>query len=105
MLADGGTPGVPPAALKKIVEKAGVEVVERGADIGIVVGGDGKFSKYGRTEELPLLFVGVRSKGVTGSKAYLAQTTLDELPRALKRIKGGDYGVEGYRRLEVLKNG
>jgi hypothetical protein len=105
MLLDGGTPKVPPAELRKLIETAGIEVVESRADLGIVVGGDGKFSRYGRTEDIPLLFVGVRSRGVTGSKAYLAQTTLEELPRALQRIRGGDYKVDGYRRLEVLKNG
>jgi len=80
-------------------------VGEDGADFGVVVGGDGKFSRYGRTEQIPLLFVGVRSKGAAGSKAYLAHTTFDELPRALERIKRGDYSVEEHRRLGVRKNG
>jgi len=104
MLLDGGTPKVPPADLRKLIEKAGIEVGEIKADFGVVVGGDGKFSRYGRTEDIPLLFVGVRSKGVTGSKAYLAQTTLEELPNTLERIRDGDYKVNGYRRLEVFKN-
>ncbi len=105
MLLDGGSPKVPPANLRKLIEKAGIEVGERRADFGVVVGGDGRFSRYGRTEDIPLLFVGVRSEGVSGSKAYLAQTTLEELPKALEQIREGDYNVEGYRRLEVLKNG
>ncbi|MDA4126226.1 MAG: hypothetical protein OK452_03340 [Thaumarchaeota archaeon] len=105
MLLDGGTPKVLPAELKKLIEKAGIEVDESRADLGVVVGGDGKFSRYGRMEDIPLLFVGVRSKGATGSKAFLAQTTLEELPNALGRIRGGDYKVDDYRRLEVLKNG
>jgi hypothetical protein len=105
MLLDGGTPKVTPAELRKLVERAGIGVTERGADFGIVVGGDGKFSRYGRTEDIPLLFVGVRSKGVTGSKAYLAQTTLNGLPDALERIRSGEFRVEDYHRLQVLKNG
>ncbi|HLQ06422.1 MAG TPA: hypothetical protein VK126_01550 [Nitrososphaerales archaeon] len=105
MLLDGGTPKVPPAELRKMIQKAGIEVTESEADFGVVVGGDGKFGRYGRTENIPLLFVGVRSRGATGSKAYLAQTTLEELPRDLERIRGGDYKVDSYRRLEVLKNG
>lgn len=105
MLLDGGTPKVSPAELRKLIEKAGIEVGERGANFGVVVGGDGKFSRYGRTEDIPLLFVGVRSQGVTGSKAYLAQTSLEGLPNALERITDEDYKVDRYRRLEVLKNG
>ncbi len=105
MLLDGGTPKVSPAELRKLIENAGIQVGDSGTDFGVVVGGDGKFSRYGRTEDIPLLFVGVRSKGVTGSKAYLAQTTLKELPKALVRIRDGDYKVDGYRRLKVLKNG
>ena len=105
MLLDGGTPKVSLAVLRKLIENAGIEVAERGADFGVVVGGDGKFSRYGRTEDMPLLFVGVRSKGATGSKAYLAQTTLKELPKTFWRIRNGYYKVNGYKRLEVLKNG
>jgi len=67
MLLDGGRPKIGRAELRKALEKAGVEVVERKADFGVVVGGDGKFSRYGRTEEIPLLFVGVRSRRPTGS--------------------------------------
>jgi hypothetical protein len=105
MLLDGGTPKVPPAELRKLLQKAGIEVSEGKADFGVVVGGDGRFGRFGRTEDMPLLFVGVRSKGITGSKAYLAETTLEELPKTLERIKGGDYTVEGYPRLKVIKNG
>jgi hypothetical protein len=104
MLLDGGTPKVRPRELGKILAKAGIRTTERGADFGIVVGGDGRFSRYGRTEDLPLLFVGVRSSSATGSRAYLAETTLDHLPWALDQIVAGDYAVEEHRRLKVLKN-
>ena len=105
VLVDGGTPKVPPEELESVITQAGVEIGNEGADFGVVVGGDGKFSRYGRLEEIPLLFVGVRAKGATGSKAFLAQTTFDQLPKILERIKKGDYNVEEHRRLAVLKNG
>ncbi len=105
ILVNGGTPKVPAEDLKEALLRAGIEVAERRADFGVVVGGDGKFSRYGRTEKIPLLFVGVRSKDVTGSRAYLAEITYDELPHALERIESGDYSVEEHRRLAVAKNG
>jgi hypothetical protein len=105
MLTDGGASKVPPAELRKVIVNAGMRISEGKADFGVVVGGDGRFSRYGRTEDIPLLFVGVRSKGATGSKAHLAHTTFDDLPKALRRIGRGDYSIEEHRRLGVLKNG
>ncbi|MDG6938178.1 MAG: NAD(+)/NADH kinase [Nitrososphaerota archaeon] len=103
LLLDGEAPKVAPGELRRIVMKAGIEVGEAKADFGIVVGGDGRFSRYGRTEKIPLLFVGVRSKGAIGSKARLAQTVLDELPEALARIRAGGYEIDEHRRLRVIK--
>jgi hypothetical protein len=105
MLLDGGRPKVPPGALRTILEKAGMTVTEKGADFGVVVGGDGRFSMYGKNEEIPLLFVGVRARGAGGSRAHLAQANFDELPEALPRIRKGDYKIDEHRRLAVLKNG
>ena len=105
LLLDGEAPKVKPEELRRIVVKAGIEVGREGADFGIVVGGDGRFSRYGRTEKLPLLFVGVRSKGAVGSKAHLAQTSLDELPEALARIRSDEYEVDEHPRLRVFKGG
>jgi hypothetical protein len=105
MLLDGGTPKVPPKDLRRVIEEAGMEVSQGRADFGIVVGGDGRFSLYGRTEDIPLLFVGVRSKDAAGSKAHLARIEYDMLPRALKRIRLGDYSLDEYRRLAVFLNG
>ncbi len=103
LLLDGETPKVSPGELKRMVLKAGIGVGKTGADFGIVVGGDGRFSRYGRTEKIPLLFVGVRSRGAVGSKAHLAQAVFDELPEALARIRSGDYEIDAHRRLRVLK--
>jgi hypothetical protein len=106
ILLDGGAPKVPPEELKKVIEKAGMYVSAAGkADFGVVVGGDGRFSWFGRTQDIPLLLVGVPSKGATGSKARLAQTTFEELPGALRKIREGEYRVKEHRRLGVLKNG
>jgi hypothetical protein len=105
MLLDGGAPKVPPEELRAAIEASGMEVSKGRADFGIVVGGDGKFSRYGRTEDIPLLFVGVRSRTAAGSKAYLARISYDQLPRALKRIGRGDYSIDENRRLAVLLNG
>lgn len=105
MLLDGGRPKVDPKELKKVIEKAGMTVGDRKADIGVVVGGDGIFSMFGRSEDIPLLFVGVRSKGATGSKAYMAAAYFDELPSALEAVAAGRFTVEEHGRLEVLKNG
>jgi hypothetical protein len=105
MLLDGGKPKVSPKELRRVLEGAGIGVSDTKADFGVVVGGDGRFSRYGRTENLPLLFIGVRSKKSTGSKAYLAQAYFDEVPAVLEEIKASRYRVEEHRRLEVLKNG
>ena len=105
ILLDGGKPKVTRAELRAVLEKAGIGVGDRKVDIGVVVGGDGKFSRYGRTEDIPLLFVGVRSRKATGSKAYLAKAYFDELAKVLEKVKAGKYRVEKLRRLEVLKNG
>jgi hypothetical protein len=105
MLLDEGRPKVDPDALKKAIEGAGMKAGDRGADIGIVVGGDGLFSAYGKNEDVPLLFVGVRSRGATGSKAYMAAAYFDELPSALKALAEGRYEIQEHGRLEVLRNG
>jgi hypothetical protein len=102
---DGNKPKVGGGELKRVVEKAGLQVVTARADLGIVVGGDGIFSMYGRMESIPLLFVGVRSRTGTGSKAYLAAAYFDELPEALHEIAAGRFTVKEHKRLKVLKNG
>jgi hypothetical protein len=102
---DEELPKVPRGSVEKVVRESGMEVTSRTPEIGIVVGGDGVFSRFGRTEEVPLLFVGVRSGSAMGSKAYLASVFFDELPKALFSIAAGRYGVRESRRLEVKKQG
>lgn len=105
ILLDDEVPKVPRGSVEKVVRDAGMEITSKSPDIGVVVGGDGVFSRFGRTESMPLLFVGVRSGSATGSKAYLASVFFDELPRALARIAAGRYRVKRSRRLEVRKGG
>lgn len=105
LFLDGDKPKVPEEELRKAVTNAGMEVVTRKADLGVVVGGDGIFSMYGRTESIPLLFVGVRSRTATGSKAYLAAAYFDELPDVLREVATRKFTVEKHGRLNVLKNG
>lgn len=102
---DDELPKVPRGSVEKVVRDAGIEVTSRNPDFGIVVGGDGVFSRFGRTETVPLLFVGVRSGSATGSKAYLSTVHFDELPRALSSLAAGRYRVKQCRRLEVKKRG
>lgn len=105
ILLDPDSPKVPYKDVKTIVDS--VDQKGRSPDfaIGVVVGGDGVFGRFGGSESVPLLFVGVRSKKPTGTKAFLAQAYLDELPRALEDIANGKYSVANFRRLEVSKNG
>jgi hypothetical protein len=105
ILVDGGAPKVPPKELERVIAEAGFKIGDAGADFGVVVGGDGRFSYYGRTESIPLLFVGVRSKGATGSRAFLAHTTYSELPSSLEKIRKGAYRIDEHPRLRVEKNG
>lgn len=102
---DDELPKVPRGSVEKVVREAEMRVTSKNPEMGIVVGGDGVFGRFGRTESIPLLFVGVRSGLATGSKAYLAAVSFDELPAALSRIKEGNYRVKRSRRLEVRRNG
>ncbi len=90
--------------VQKVIRKARIRFSPDCPDFAIVIGGDGVFSYYGRSESVPLLFVGVRSAYATGSKAFLAETYFDELEKALVAIREGRYSVVEYKRLEVSKN-
>src|SRR5580658_1821352 len=75
----------------RMLAKAGIEFSARRPDFGVVVGGDGIFSHYGRLISIPLLFVSVRSPETTASKGYLAEVNLDDLPKALEEIGRKNY--------------
>jgi NAD+ kinase len=107
ILTDPERPKVTRAEITRILKRAGIGVSEKEADFGVVVGGDGLFSYYGRivTADLPLLFVAVRSRGTTSTKGYLSHVYLDELPSALDSIANRRYAVSEFKRLEVAVNG
>ncbi len=88
-----------------MLQRAGIGLSTREPDFGVVVGGDGIFSHYGRLFSIPLLFVSVRSRESTASKGYLAEVNLDDLPRALEDVAAGRYREVEYRRLQVSING
>jgi hypothetical protein len=104
VLLDRERPKVKLGEVKRVLRRAGIESSDGKADFGVVVGGDGVFSTYGRSERVPLLFVGVRSDRATGSKALLAEAYFDELEDSLRRMAKGQYGIVEHRKLEVLKN-
>lgn len=107
ILTDPERPKVSRAEIARIVRASGIGVSEKGADLGIVVGGDGLFSYYGRITRpsLPLLFVAVRSRGTTASKGFLSHVYFDALASALRRVADGQYSVTESKRLEVSVNG
>ncbi len=105
VLLDRERPKVSVEEVRDVLRRAGLKFSTETPDIGLVIGGDGVFSYYGRMQNIPLLFVGVRSAQATGSKAFLAETYFDELENALIGIRDGRYAVVRHKRLEVRKNG
>jgi hypothetical protein len=105
ILIDPERPKVKRTEVLRMIRDAGIEVTQREPDLGVVVGGDGIFSDYGRLFSIPLLFVGVRSAETTASKGYLAAVHFDRLSEALEAIKRKRYSVVEYRRLQVAING
>jgi hypothetical protein len=88
----------------RMLRKAGMVFSSKKPDFGVVVGGDGIFSHYGRIASIPLLFVSVRSRETTASKGYLAEVNLDSLPLALEKISRGQFREVQYRKLRVSIN-
>jgi len=104
ILLDPVRPKVSPEDAIKIIKDAGWIHDSKRPDLGIVIGGDGIFSYYGRVRKIPLLFVGVRRTKPIESKAYLAEAYFDELEDVLKRIKDGSYKIMEHNRLAVFLN-
>jgi hypothetical protein len=105
ILIDPERPKVRRTEVERTLRAVGIEVAQKDPDIGVVVGGDGVFSDYGRRMPIPLLFVGLRSAEPTASRGFLAEVQLDGLPRALEEIKAKRYKVTEHRRLEVAIDG
>lgn len=104
IFVDRKRPKVPYSEIKRIVESSGLKVTNHDSDLGIVVGGDGLFSLYGRKVLEPLLFVGVKSSSAIESKAHLAATYLEELKQSIEIIKNGKHELSKISRLDVRIN-
>lgn len=104
ILLDPVRPKVSQEDAIKVINNAGFVHDPKRPDFGIVIGGDGIFSYYGRVRKIPLLFVGVRKLKPIESKAYLAEVYFDELQDAMNRIKKGAYKILEFRRLTVFLN-
>ncbi len=91
--------------IKKKLQSSGVQYSSKDPDIAVVVGGDGTFGYYGRTLDLPLVFVGVSEPKILGSKARLAEVMFDELDKALIAIEDGKYRLAERSMIRVGLNG
>jgi hypothetical protein len=105
VLIDPERPKAKKEDVLRMLTKAGIGISDRRPDFGVVVGGDGIFSHYGRLSSFPLLFVSVRSRETIASKGYLAEVNLDGLPAALDVIRRGDYDEVHYKKMSVSING
>ena len=87
---------------RALAERHGVELVETGGDIAIVLGGDGTMLRALRS----LLGTGVPAVGVNfGRVGFLTTLTADELDDGIARIFAGDFRVVELSTLEVTVNG
>ncbi|MEM2094340.1 MAG: hypothetical protein QXI32_03480 [Candidatus Bathyarchaeia archaeon] len=73
------------------------EVVEDG-EICIAIGGDGTFLEAARRYESPILLI---RGGEADSLGFHADTTLEELPKVIERLKLGAYTVEKQPKLRI----
>jgi len=94
-------PKVQKEKIQKILHSLDLEISETDSDIALVIGGDGTFSYYGKKLSIPMLFVGVPTNEILGSKSRLAEISLSELPKALRKIAKGNYVVTEKRMLDV----
>ena len=87
--------------IQKILQSLDFQVSETAPDIALVIGGDGTFSYYGRKLSIPMLFIGVPTDEILGSKSRLAEISLQHLTKALRRLVKEKYVVTKRRMLEI----
>ena len=87
--------------IQKILQSLDFQVSETAPDIALVIGGDGTFSYYGRKLSIPMLFIGVPTDKILGSKSRLAEISLQHLTKALRRLVKEKYVVTKRRMLEI----
>ena len=94
-------PKVQAGKIQKILQSLDLQISEIDPDIALVIGGDGTFSHYGRKLSIPMLFIGVPTDEILGSKSRLAETSLQNLTKTLRNIAKGNYVVSEKRMLDV----
>ena len=94
-------PKVQAEKIQKILQSLDLQISETDPDIALVIGGDGTFSHYGRKLSIPMLFIGVPTDEILGSKSRLAETSLQNLTKTLRNIAKGNYVVSEKRMLDV----
>lgn len=75
-----------------------MEHVGEGADLIIVLGGDGTLlgvSRHGKRKEVPILGVNL------GGLGFLAETSVEELPAMLEKVLRGDFGISKRIMIDV----
>jgi NAD+ kinase len=75
-----------------------MEHVGEGADLIIVLGGDGTLlnvSRHGKRKEVPILGVNL------GGLGFLTETSVEELPTTLAKVLKGDFGISKRIMLDV----
>lgn len=98
-------PKIPADKIAKKLRSANVQVSQQDPDVAIVVGGDGTFGYYGRTLDMPMLFVGGHEPHVLGSRSNLAEIFYEALDRTLEKIDAGKHKIVEERMLSVSLNG
>lgn len=94
-------PKVQAEKIQKILQSLDLQISEIDPDIALVIGGDGTFSHYGRKLSIPMLFIGVPTDEILGSKSRLAETSLQNLTKTLRNIAKGNYVISEKRMLDV----
>jgi hypothetical protein len=94
-------PKVQKEKIQKILRSLDLQISETNPDIALVIGGDGTFSHYGKKLSIPMLFIGVPTDEILGSKSRLAEISLPGLPDTLRGITKGNYVVTEKRMLDV----
>ena len=87
--------------IQKILKSLDLQISDTDPDIALVIGGDGTFSYYGKKLSIPMLFIGVPTDKILGSKGRLAEISLQNLTRTLRSIVKGNYVVTIKRMLDV----
>ncbi len=75
-----------------------MEHVGEGADLIIVLGGDGTLlsvSRHGKRKEVPILGVNL------GGLGFLTETSIEELPAMLTKVLEGDFGISKRIMIDV----